>query len=152
MTQDSTSREDGGYLVFDALTKAEELLKAALAKKAFDPVVMNLRGMSTLADYFLIVSGESSKHVTAVAESVLEHAERMKCRRLSAEGVRDGNWALLDYGDVIVHVFRRATREFYDLEGLWCEAPRVIFSGEFAKQVEAAHLPRPAEEQYDYDD
>ncbi|MGB9617990.1 MAG: ribosome silencing factor, partial [Desulfomonilaceae bacterium] len=125
---------------------------AALAKKAFNPVVMDLKGLSALTDYFLIVSGSSAKHVTAVAESVIEHARSMNILRLSAEGVREGNWALLDYGDVIVHVFRQSTREFYDLEGLWREAPRVAFSGELGKEILAAQQRVMEEDAYEYDD
>lgn len=136
-----------------SLAKTKELLAAALVKKALDPVVLDLRGLTTLADYFLIVSGRSAKHVTAVAESVLEHAKDMKFHRLSAEGVSEGNWALLDYGDTIVHIFRRSTREFYDLEGLWCEAPRVVFSGQLGQEVEAAQKPPlEGDADYEYDD
>lgn len=152
MTIDGTTNQDNDCKAFHTLTKATELLSAALAKKALEPVVMDLRGLSTLADYFLIVSGRSGKHVTAVAEAVLEHARSLKFPRLSAEGVSEGNWALLDYGDVIVHVFRRATREFYDLEGLWCEAPRVIFSGQLAKEIEAAQQAQPGGDEYGCDD
>ena len=150
------TQEDIGGAGLDSLAKAEELLRAALAKKAFNPVVMDLKGLSALADYFLIISGRSAKHVTAVAESVLEHARSMNVLRLSAEGVREGNWALLDYGDVIVHVFRQSTREFYDLEGLWAEAPRVAFSGELGKEILAAQQrvteADEYEDEYAYDE
>lgn len=152
MTVESITQKHGAAESLDSLAKAEQLLGAALAKKAFNPVVMDLKGLSALTDYFLIVSGRSAKHVTAVAESVIEQARSMNILRLSAEGVREGNWALLDYGDVIVHVFRQSTREFYDLEGLWREAPRVAFSGERGKQILAAQQRVMEEDAYEYDD
>ncbi len=151
MTADTITQEHRGAAALDSLAKAEQLLRAALAKKAFNPVIMDLKGLSTVADYFLIVSGRSAKHVTAVAESVLEHGRSMNVLRLSAEGVRDGNWALLDYGDVIVHVFRQSTREFYDLEGLWREAPRVAFSGELGREILAAQQGVTEEDEYGYE-
>jgi len=130
------SRDDAPALT--PREKAEILLRAALTKKAFNPVLIRLQKLTTLADYFLIVSGRSGKQVTAVAETVLAEAKKHHIERLSAEGVKQGHWALLDYGDVIVHVFHTPVREFYDLEGLWAEAPREVFSGDLASEIEAA--------------
>ena len=111
-------------LNFTSKEKAEILLRAVVSKKAAKPVLIRLDGLTVLTDYFLIVSARSQKHVTAVAEAVIEDARKRKIVRYSAEGVHQGHWALLDYGDVIVHVFHQPIREFYDLEGLWAEAPR----------------------------
>ncbi|MFZ5866145.1 MAG: ribosome silencing factor, partial [Thermodesulfobacteriota bacterium] len=83
-----------------------------------------LKGLTSLTDYFLIVSARSTRHAKAVAEAVLLDAKKHKIQRYSAEGIDQGTWALLDYGDVVVHVFHTPVREFYDLEGLWAEAPR----------------------------
>ncbi len=121
--------------------KAEILLRAALSKKALNPVLIRLAGLTSLTDYFLIVSGRSAKHVKAVAEAVLIDARQRKFPRYSSEGVNQGNWALLDYGDVVVHVFQQPTREFYDLEGLWSEAPRETFSPSLLAEIEAAKEP-----------
>jgi ribosome-associated protein len=118
--------------------KAEILLRAALSKKALDPVLIRLEGLTSVADYFLIVSARSGKQVKAVADAVLTDARKSGLRRYSTEGVQEGNWALLDYGDVVVHIFRPPTREFYDLEGLWAEAPREVFSPEVLKEIHAA--------------
>ena len=82
--------------------KAEILLRAALSKKGFNPVLIRLEGLTPLADYFLILSGRSARHVKAVAEYILEESRPLKIRPLSTEGITQGNWALLDYGDVIV--------------------------------------------------
>ena len=118
--------------------KAEILLRAALSKKALNPILIRLTGLTTVADYFLIVSATSGRHVKAVADAVLMDARKHRMARYSAEGIQEGNWALLDYGDVVVHIFRKPVREFYDLEGLWIEAPREIFSDDLLKEIEAA--------------
>ncbi len=118
--------------------RAEILLRAALSKKALDPVLIRLQGLTSVADYFLIVSARSGKQVKAVAEAVLSDARKHKIQRYSTEGVQEGNWALLDYGDVVVHIFQKPTREFYDLEGLWAEAPREVFPPDVLKEIQAA--------------
>jgi len=118
--------------------KAEILLRAALSKKALNPILIRLTGLTTVADYFLIVSATSGRHVKAVADAVLMDARKHRLARISAEGTQEGNWALLDYGDVVVHIFRKPVREFYDLEGLWIEAPREVFSDDLLKEIEAA--------------
>jgi ribosome-associated protein len=118
--------------------KAEMLLRSALIKKAFNPVLVKLEKLTSLTDYFLIVSARSGKHVTSVAEAVLTEAVGRKFQRYSVEGVKHGNWALLDYGDVIVHIFQTTVREFYDLEGLWAEAPREVFSEDLSREIDDA--------------
>lgn len=129
--------------------KAEILLRAALAKKGFNPVLIRLAGLTPLADYFLILSGRSARHVKAVAEFILEESRPLKIRPLSSEGIAQGNWALLDYGDVIVHVFQEPVREFYDLEGLWAEAPREEFDRELAEAIREAQEDQEDDEDWD---
>jgi ribosome-associated protein len=129
--------------------KAELLLKAALSKKAIDPILLRLEGLTSLTDYFLILSARSARQVKAVAEAVLLDGRKLKFTRYSAEGLQEGNWALLDYGDVVVHVFRPEIREFYDLEGLWAEAPRETFAGDLAEAIAAA--ARSEEDDFDDD-
>jgi len=114
------------------------LLRSALSKKAMEPVLVRLIGLTSITDYFLLVSGTSAKQVQAIAEGVVEDAKKDKVDRLSAEGVTQGNWALLDYGDVIVHIFRKPIREFYDLEGLWAEAPRESFPADIQEEIDLA--------------
>lgn len=115
--------------------KTERLLSAALSKKAFNPVSLKLVGLTAIADYFLIVSARTGRHVKAIAEAVSSKAAEINMKELSAEGVQGGRWALLDYGDIIVHVFHTPVREFYDLEGLWADAPRASFSPELAREI-----------------
>jgi ribosome-associated protein len=131
--------------------KAEKLLRAALSKKAHNPVLLNLEGLSSLTDYFLIVSGNTERQVTAISEAILESARQAKLTRFSKEGVAQGNWALLDYGDVIVHIFRRPVREFYDLEGLWIEAEREEFSEDIKKEIHEADALEDVDEWEDFE-
>ncbi|MCF8055872.1 MAG: ribosome silencing factor [Desulfocapsa sp.] len=98
---------------------------AALDAKAEDLVILDVRGLASFTDYFVIMSGRSSRHVQGLADT-LEAA--MRSKRIStakAEGIKDGMWVLLDFGDVVVHIFYHEQRSFYDLEGLWHDAPRV---------------------------
>ncbi len=120
-----------------AKAKSLMLLRSALSKKAFNPVLIRLLGLTAITDYFLIISGVSGKHVHAIAETVLEEGRRNRLERISAEGVHQGNWALIDFGDVIVHVFQPTVREFYDLEGLWSEAPRESFPEDILADIKA---------------
>jgi len=126
------------------------LLRAALTKKAVDPVLVRLEGLTSITDYFLLITGDSGKQVTAIAEAVLEDARKHKIERLSAEGLHQGNWALLDYGDVIVHIFRKPIREFYDLEGLWAEAPRVNLPQDIQEEIDLATEPEEEETDMDF--
>lgn len=128
------------------------LLRAALAKKGFNPVLLRLEGLTPLTDYFLIISARSARHVKAVAEHVIQETRPLKIRPFSSEGTTQGNWALLDYGDVIVHVFQEPVREFYDLEGLWSEAPREEFGPELARAIAEAQEDRDEDEDWDFDD
>ncbi|AFM27361.1 ribosome silencing factor [Desulfomonile tiedjei] len=133
--------------VGDSKEKAETLLRAALSKKAVNPVLIRLAELTTLTDYFLIVSAGSGRQVKAIAEAILEDAKHKGIDRFSVEGVHQGNWALLDYGDVIVHVFQKSVREFYDLEGLWAEAPREKFPDDLTQEIEAAAEPIAEEDE-----
>ena len=94
-------------------------------KKAEGAVILNIGKLSSIADYLLICSASSERQVQAIANSVEEGLKKKNVRPLSIEGVREGRWALIDYGDVIAHIFLLPVREFYNLEGLWPEAPRV---------------------------
>ena len=98
-------------------------IEAALEKKGLEPVLIDVTEQGTYTDYILVVSGRSDRHVQAVADGVL-HAMK-PALPIGVEGKRDGQWTLIDFGDLIVHVFYHPMREFYDLEGLWVDAPRV---------------------------
>ena len=112
-------------MVTDSKTKALLCLKAAIEKKALDPVFLDLRGISSFTDYFLLVSGKSDRQVQAIAQAIEEALGKKGIRALGREGVAEGKWILMDYEDVIVHIFLEPVRSFYDLEGLWIDAPRI---------------------------
>jgi len=89
--------------------------------KAEDSVIIDLSGKSSIADYMVVTSGRSQRHVSAVAEHVVKDLEEACARRVRVEGMRQGDWVLIDAGDVIVHVFRPDVRAFYNLEKMWGE-------------------------------
>ncbi len=105
--------------------KAFLLAQAVLDHKAGDLVILEVKDLSSFTDYFLICSGSSDRQVQAIASHIEEKLAKKGIRPMGVEGKREGRWILMDYGDVIVHVFYQPVREFYDLERLWSEAPRV---------------------------
>ena len=109
----------------DAKEKALLCAGIAGAKKAHDLVIIKVQEVSSFADYFIICSGTSTRQVQAIAEHVEAGMKERGVRPLGVEGARTGRWVLLDYADVIMHVFHQTEREFYDLERLWSECPRI---------------------------
>ena len=100
-------------------------IKAILNMKALDVVVLDLQGLTSFADTFIICSGRSHRQVSAIAEFVEENLKAQGIKPLGVEGLREGHWVLMDYGDVVIHVFYEPIRTFYDLEGLWSDAKRI---------------------------
>ena len=92
--------------------------------KAREVVVLDLRGISSATDYFLIASGRSDVQVRAIAEHVVEELKKEEVRPAHVEGLQGGRWVLVDYIDFVVHVFHPHARDFYQLESLWGDAPR----------------------------
>jgi ribosome-associated protein len=101
------------------------LTRFALEKKARDLVVLEVRELTSIADYFIICSGSSDRQVQSIAQGIEENLSEFGHSPLSVEGVNRGHWVLMDFSDVIVHIFYEPVREFYDLDGLWGHAPRV---------------------------
>jgi len=95
------------------------------AHKAQNLLVLDLRGLSEAADYFVIVTGTSDTHVRALAEHVIESLRHCGSRPHHVEGLPGGRWVLLDFVDFVVHVFHPELRDFYQLERLWADAPAV---------------------------
>lgn len=105
---------------------AKYVVEYALEKKAEDPVVLDLRQLTTMTDFFVIVSGNTGRQVEAIAEGIVDALEEHhRIPLLHKEDDDDARWLLLDYGAVIVHVFRQDARDFYDLERLWADAKQV---------------------------
>jgi len=100
-------------------------VKAVLGMKAFDVIVLDVRGLVSFADTFIICSGRSHRQVSAIGEFVEKELKGKGMKPLGVEGLRQGHWVLMDYGDVVIHVFYEPIRTFYDLEGLWSDARRI---------------------------
>ena len=113
------------HLKKSSLQLAKLCVRAALEKKAEDPLILDVRKLCSFADYFIILSGRSTRHVQGLAEAVEEELRSKRISTGKSEGLQEGNWVLLDYNDVIVHIFYADTRKFYDLEGLWHDAKSI---------------------------
>lgn len=96
----------------------------ALERKAQDVIILDLRGISTATDHFVIASGTSDIQVKAIADHILEDLRKEGVKPAHVEGLETGRWVLLDYIDFVVHVFHPQSRSFYQLEALWGDAPR----------------------------
>jgi len=108
------------------LELAQICAQAALDTKAEELVILDVRGLTSFTEYFLIMNGKSTRHVQALAESIEAKLRSKRAKASSgAEGLREGMWVLLDFDDVVVHIFYHEQRKFYDLEGLWSEGKRI---------------------------
>jgi ribosome-associated protein len=124
-TQGRREREPGhgGGTAVDSRETLARAAELASDRKAQDVVLLDLRGISTATDHFLIASGTSDTHVKAIAEHIIEALKKEGVRPSHVEGLRGGRWVLIDYIDFVVHIFHPAAREFYQLERLWGDAP-----------------------------
>ena len=117
----------------ETLTSKERAVQSAahaLDKKAFDVKILEIAHLSSIADYLVLATGMSDKQVQAIAESV-QMGMKKYGRALDIEGAREGKWVVIDFGDVIVHVFQEELRRYYNLDGLWGEAPLVTIPAEY---------------------
>ena len=107
--------------------RIRRICEAGLDRKAEDIVVMEMGPKSSLCEYFVVMSGSSSVRVKAIVDHIEESLEAEGMRALHKEGYAEAAWVLLDYGDIIVHVFYDDTRKFYDLENLWGDVRKEIY-------------------------
>jgi ribosome-associated protein len=105
--------------------KALKLVEFVLEKKAIKPVILDVRKLTNICDYFVICSGETDKQTKAIYEEVLKKCEKNKIEIHHCENDNEAKWILIDFFDVILHIFNEEAREFYNLEYLWKEAKRV---------------------------
>ena len=103
-------------------------LLSAADKKALDPTVLDLRGISSFTDFFLMFTGANRRQVQAISDEIVEQLKRHGSPAARVEGYQNAEWILIDYGDFVVHVFDEKARRFYDLERLWREASRLDVS------------------------
>ena len=120
-----------GATLEDVLLESLQLAKAAVDiasdKKAADVLLLDIRDITTIADYFVICNGTNTRQIQAIAESLQEELKKQGAQLLYREGVADTGWILLDFGDVIIHIFGPKEREYYRLERLWSEAKTVVY-------------------------
>lgn len=108
---------------------------AALEKKAAQLVLLRVREFTSIGDYFVICSGRSDRQVQSIAQGIQEVAREAGIMPISVEGMGRGHWVLMDFADVIVHIFYQPVREFYDLDGLWADAPKVALPEPYSTLV-----------------
>ena len=114
--------------MLNSLESAQLCAGAADSKKAFEILLLDLRKLTSICDYFVICSGSNSTQVGAIAEEIGGELAKAGVRPSHVEGATGANWVLMDYGDVVVHVFEEQTRTYYSLEKLWGEAPRIALA------------------------
>lgn len=115
----------------DVVRRAGQL---ALERKAHDVLILDLRGISTATDHFVIASGNSDIQVKAIADHILEELRKDGSKPAHVEGLETGRWVLMDYIDFVVHVFHPQSRTFYQLESLWGDAPRYEITEELPER------------------
>ncbi len=125
----------------DLSTRQKTLLaiNAALEKKAKNIVILNIKNITSFADYTIVCSGTSDRQVQSIASFIEENMKKAGTLPLGIEGEKGGRWVLMDYADVVVHVFYEPVREFYDIERLWSDAPKMEVAED---TVEVKSLPR----------
>jgi ribosome-associated protein len=116
-------------LMLDSRERALKCALFALEKKALDVKVLEIGRLSSIADYLVLATGTSDKQTQAIADSIKKGLKRFG-KALDVEGLKEGNWIVIDYGDVIVHIFHEKLRRYYDLDDLWREAPLVAIPEE----------------------
>jgi ribosome-associated protein len=126
----------------EGLDGAMRALELALDRKALEPVLLDVRDLCSFCNYQLVLSGRSDRQVDAIADGISAGLKLEDMRAIGSEGARTGQWALLDYGDFVIHVFLHSAREHYDLEGLWSDAPRIPIDVPPEARI-------PADESYD---
>jgi ribosome-associated protein len=109
----------------ESLAVSKQIVQACEEVKATEVVVLDVASVSDFADYFIVASGRSDRQVQGITNRVIEELAKLGVRPLSVEGYEDGQWVLIDCGDVVAHVFYEPVRSEYDLEGLWMRARKL---------------------------
>jgi len=114
----------------DSLEKSFACARMIYDKKGKNLEILELKNISPLSDYFIVCSGTSDRHVKALANHIEISMKEKGSFPLGIEGLREGKWVLMDYDDIIIHIFQEDDRGFYDLENLWLDCPRIPFTDE----------------------
>jgi ribosome-associated protein len=119
----------------DGQARALVAAHAAIDKKGENVRILDLRGISGFTDYFVITSAMSERQVTAIAGAIIDALAKEGLKPVSSEGLTDGRWVLIDFGDLIIHIFLDPLRDYYGLETLWGSAPRVVVPSSYYGQA-----------------
>lgn len=130
MNEHEASTPSSGQRIEDLPEVLARAANLALERKALDVLAMDLRGISTATDWFLLATGNSDIQVRAIADHVVKQLRAEGHRPNHVEGLQGGRWVLLDFVDYVIHIFHPAAREFYQLERLWGDAPVQFFEDE----------------------
>jgi len=103
----------------------KKYLIPAFERKPKSITAINVKQLTSYTDTIVIIEGNSQRQVTSIAQHLIKSLKNQKIKAIGIEGVKEGEWALLDYGDVIIHIFKSETKSFYNLEGLWADAPMI---------------------------
>ena len=121
----------------------DNYVKAALENKTVNLVILDIQSLSSIADILIICSGRSNRQVKAIAEHIRTNLKKQGIKPISIEGQKEGQWVLMDYAHVIIHIFYEPVRTFYDLEGLWADAKRVRTQSLVSNNAMLNHLLSP---------
>ena len=116
----------------------ELIVDAMLQRKVIAPILLDVHDLTSVADYFIICSGSSSRQVSAIAQTIKKELKQHKYKPISIDGLKEGQWVLMDFGHVVIHIFYDPVRNFYDLESLWADAARLKTPG--LEKFEAAAM------------
>ncbi|NMB45230.1 MAG: ribosome silencing factor [Firmicutes bacterium] len=131
-------------MILDIRNIALRVAQAASDRKALDIRVLDMRSVTLIADYFVICSGESMVHLRGITGAIFDEVKDDELKIKRREGADDARWVLVDLGDVIVHVFHHAEREFYDLDNLWGDALEVDWEAELSDGENSQEVVRKA--------
>jgi ribosome-associated protein len=126
-----------------SVNNVDQITELIFSKKGYDVKILDLRELTTIADYFIICSGDSETQVKAIADEVDKKMREMGVKSWHTEGYRGLNWVLVDFVDIVVHIFKKETRDYYNLEKLWGDAPTIIAEDPLLKKVAKKKPGRP---------
>ena len=118
-------------------------IKTLVAHKGIEPVLLEVTKFCSFADFFILCSGGSHRHVTALAQYVEEALAQAGVKPLGVEGLEEGQWVLMDYNTLVIHIFIQERREFYNLEDLWSEVPKTQIDSDHNAHAASASSPEP---------
>ena len=121
-------KEGSRHFNIDIKKRAVKIAELAIDKKASNTVVLELKDLSSIGDYFVICSGENTAQIKAIAESIDDYFSKQKIFPIGREGLDRAQWVLIDYGDIVVHIFTEDKRDYYGLEKFWMDAPRILLN------------------------